>query len=182
MGSGGSRVRGRRTWRPLAGLLPGPGACWAGRVDCVRDHTLRGTLLARWEAGYQEGWLVVTDLPPQQAEIAWSGLRAWIECGFKDLQRDGWQWQRTRMSAPERAQRFWRVLAVATLWGVSTGSAAEDALPAATSTKRATPRALSGCRRGVLTRLTDLSTGRPLPAARFAPEPWPRSVGHKTYP
>jgi hypothetical protein len=182
VGSGGYRVVGRHTWRPLASLLPGPGASWSGRVDCFRAHPLRGTLVARWEPGYDEGWLVLTDLPAAQAEVAWYALRAWVECGFKDLKRAGWQWQRTRLTDPERAARLWLVLAVATLWVVSVGSAAEDALPAPAATGHAAPRSLSCFRRGVLAVLTALLMGCSLPTARFVPEPWPTEVHHKTYP
>jgi hypothetical protein len=33
--------------------------------------------------------LVLTDLPPAEAEVAWYGLRAWIACGFKAMKRGG---------------------------------------------------------------------------------------------
>lgn len=35
--------------------------------------------------------------------------------GFKVLKRGGGQWQRTRMTAPTRAERLWLALAVVTL-------------------------------------------------------------------
>lgn len=98
-------------WRTLRSLLPQPGATWCGPVFCFRQQTVAGTLLARWEVGYTAGWLVLTDLPPHRADVAWYGLRAWVEGGFKDLKRDGWQWQRTRMCDPERAARLWLALA-----------------------------------------------------------------------
>lgn len=106
-GSGLYRQSAGGRWRPLAGLLDAPGRAWCGEVFCHREQTLRATLLARWEPGYREGWLVLTDLPPAAAEVAWYGLRAWVEGGFKDLKRDGWQWQHTRMSDPARAARLW---------------------------------------------------------------------------
>ena len=30
---------------------------------------LRGTLLAWWEEGYDDPWLVLTDLPPENANV-----------------------------------------------------------------------------------------------------------------
>jgi hypothetical protein len=181
--------------RPLAGLLSAPGRAWCGAVFCFREQTVRGTLLARWEAGYREGWLVLSDLPPAGAEVAWDGLRVWVECGFKDLKRDGWQGQRTRMRAPERATRCWRVLAVATRWAVSVGGAAAVGLPASSlqalppnhgarrrATGRPAPRLLSGFRRGVLVLVTAAAAGVALPAAQFLPEPWPTAFRHNTYP
>jgi hypothetical protein len=83
------------------------------------------TLLARWEEGYAEPWLVLTDLPPESASAAWYGLRTWIEQGFKVIKGGGWKWDQTRMEGPERVERLWLVLAVATLWVVALGVADE---------------------------------------------------------
>jgi hypothetical protein len=194
-GSGLYRLPSGGHWRPLAGLLSPPGSAWGGEVVCFREHTLRCTLLARWDVGSHEGWLVVTDLPPAGAEIAWYGLRAWVEGGFKDLKRDGWQWQHTRMTDPARAARVWLVLAVATLWAVSVGGAAEANLPASSlealplrhvarqrASGRPAPRALSCFRRGVLVLVVAAVAAQPPPTSRFLPEPWPTAFGQKTYP
>jgi hypothetical protein len=40
------------------------------------------TLLALWEDGYKDPWLILTDLPPEASDAAWYGLRAWIEQGL----------------------------------------------------------------------------------------------------
>ena len=90
------------------------------------------TLLARWEEGYKDPWLLLTDLLPEASDAGWYGLRAWIEQGFKITKRAGWQWHRTRMSDPERAARLWLAVAVATLWLLSVGGAAEETIPAST--------------------------------------------------
>ncbi|MGL4553495.1 MAG: transposase, partial [Gemmataceae bacterium] len=89
----------------------------------VQRPETRRTLLARWEEGYAEPWLVLTDLPPESASAAWYGLRTWIEQGFKVIKGGGWKWDRTRMEDPERVERLW--LAVATLWSVALGVADE---------------------------------------------------------
>jgi hypothetical protein len=75
---------------------------------------------------------VLTDLSPQAADVCWYGLRAWIEQGFKRIQRGGWQWQYTRMDDPARAQRLWLAIALATWWWLSVGGEAEAALPVET--------------------------------------------------
>jgi hypothetical protein len=80
------------------------------------------TLLACWEAGYAEPWLVLTDLPPEAASAAWYGLRTWIEQGFKLIKGGGWDWEKTRMEDPARVERLWLVMAVATLWVVAVGA------------------------------------------------------------
>lgn len=173
-------------YRPLASLLPQVGAAWRGPVCCFVEHPVTGTLVARWEPGYAEGWVVLTDLAPERAEVAWYGWRSWIEAGFKDLKRGGWQWQATRMRDPERVARFWLVLAVATLWVVSVGSVAQDsaprthleALPAThVARQRASghpaPPRLSCFRRGLTVLALALVCGLPAPLGRFHTDPWP---------
>lgn len=130
----------------------------------------------------------MTDLPPEGADAAWYGMRSWIECGFKDSKRGGWQWQQTKMTDPERASRLWLALAVATLWVVSVGGEADATQPASSVAELpalhvarqrlrpqrcSRPRLLSCFRCGVLTILAALITGQDLPLGRFRPEPWP---------
>jgi hypothetical protein len=182
------RPLGAGRFRPLRALLPAAGATWRGRVTCFasRDRQLDCTLVARWDAGHADPWLILTDLAPAVAEAAWYGLRGWVEQGFKDHKRGGWQWQRTRMADPERVARLWLALAVATLWAVSVGGEADATLPASglealppahiarrRGHHRPPARLLSCFRRGLLRILAALLLGRPLPLGRFAPEPWP---------
>src|SRR5206468_2028149 len=139
----------------------------------------------QWEAGFEEPWLILTDLPAQQAQPCWYGLRAWIECGFKHIKSAGWQWQYTRMLDPERATRFWLPIAMATLWVLSVGGQADANLPASSLNalppthiarqripKKSLPRLLSCFRRSVLIIIATLIAQQPLPLGCFIPEPW----------
>jgi hypothetical protein len=101
---GNVRPQHAATFRPLATLVPRVGSTWSGRVTCLsgQQSQLDCTLLARWDVGYTEAWLIVTDLAEQAAEAAWYGMRTWIEGGFKDIKRGGWQWQQTKMTDPAR--------------------------------------------------------------------------------
>ena len=107
--------------------------------------------------------------------------------------RGGWQWQRTRMSDPPRAARVWLAVAVATLWLLSVGGMAEDALPESTllpladadgPASRPRPatqlRLVSVFRQGWITILVALLTQRHLLRGRFVPEPWPQAVQGNT--
>lgn len=161
----------------------GVGTAFAGprrRLNC--------TLLARWEEGYTDPWLVVTDLAPPAGEACWYGLRAWIEQGFKIIKRGGWQGQRTRMTNPERAARLWLTVAVATLWLLSVGGAAEDTIPVGTLPPLPAPlwpsprprrmtrlRLVSVFRQGWLAIVVAVLNQHRLPLGRFAPEPWPHA-------
>jgi hypothetical protein len=180
------RPTGGHRFRPLASVVPQVGRAWCGAVTCFKTNPLDCTLLARWDEGYDEPWLILTDLAPEQAEAFWYAMRPWIECGFKHTKRAGWQWQNTRMTNPERANRLWLAIAVATLWVVSVGGEAETTLPASTfeelphthiarrqATKRSQPRLISCFRRGILVIMAALIARRPLPLGRFHPQPWP---------
>jgi hypothetical protein len=177
------------TYHPLTSFVPGPGTRWRGTGTAFKrpSRRLRCTLLACWEEGYKDPWLILTDLPPAASEAGWYGLRAWIEQQFKCIKRAGWQWQRTRMTQPDRAARLWLAVAVATLWLLSVGGAAEDAIPASTlldvtaalvnqrRQRRATRlRLVSIFRRGWITILVALLNQAPLPLGAFLPEPWPK--------
>ena len=179
---------GQGYWHDLAGLVPQPGTAWSGAVTCFKNKEgqLACTLVARWEAGYRDPWLIVTDLPAEVADAAWYGLRTWIEAGFKDVKRGGWHWEQTKLRDPQRIARHWLVLAVATLWVVSVGGEAEataplsglEALPALhiarrTCQGRSQARLLSCFRRGVVRIVAGVVSGVAVALGNFWPEPWP---------
>lgn len=173
------RPDGWHKFYPLGWFARAPGARWAGAGAAYKrpGARLACTLLACWEPGQRDRWLLLTDLPPAAADPAWYAWRAWVEQGFKVAKSAGWQWQRSRMADPQRAARLWAALALATLWLLEVGGAAEAAAP-----PEALPR-LPGARprrrhrvfrRGLALILAALVLGRPLPRGRFAPEAWPR--------
>jgi len=185
--TGGSfRPTGATCWRPLATFAPCPGTNGRGAgIACAR-HQVPCTLLARWEDGYKDPWLILTDLPPEASDAGWYGLRAWIEPGFTITKRAGWQWHRTRMTDPARAARLWLAVAVATLWLLSVGGEADETMPTSTlldvtalcperpRSRRATRlRLVSVFRQGWVELLVALLRQEPLPQGRFVPEPWP---------
>src|SRR5205085_1981644 len=184
------RRQGEGKFRSLSTAAPEVGSAWGGQVDCFSGEVsrLQCTLLARWDEGYEEVWLIVSNLAPAQATVVWYGMRSWIEGGFKDTKRGGWQWHQTKMVDPARAERLWLAIAVATLWVLSVGGQADarlpvsglEALPAThvarrTATQRSRPRMLSCFARGWLLIVGALIRGDGLLVGRFVPEPWPSS-------
>jgi hypothetical protein len=90
------------------------------------------------------------------------------------------------MVDPQRAERLWLAIAVATLWAVSVGGEVDATLPASslavlpvrhvarrTATNRSRPRMLSCFARGILTIVGRLIRGDGLVLGRFVPVPWP---------
>jgi len=105
--TGGSfRPAGVPCWRPFLSLVPRPGTSWRGTGLALTRNQVPCTLLARWEEGDKDPWLMLTDLAPEASDAGWYGLRAWIEQGCKITKRAGWQWHRTRMRDPDRAARL----------------------------------------------------------------------------
>jgi hypothetical protein len=190
------RVHGRGTFRslgqaqflPLASVVSQVGAVWSGQVACFAAPTarLKCTLLARWDEGYTDPWLILTDLPSDTATAAWYGMRSWIEQGFKDCKRGGLHWEQTKMVDPARATRLWLAIALATLWMVSVGGQLDASLPSSSlptlphshiarrlATGLPRPRRLSCFRRGLIAILVSLISGSPLPLGSFISHPWP---------
>lgn len=181
------RPTGQAQWFWLRDLLSANGGGWQGTGTCFKDRSshLPCTLLAWWDDRYTDPWFVITTLEPRHADIAWYGLRAWCEQGFKCTKRGGWQWQQTQMTDPDRAARLWLALAVAMLWMVSLGTDLEigppasmpdlpDLTPLLGGVRRGRIRHLRLFRLGWLWLLVQLIRQMPLPRpTQLVPEPWP---------
>ncbi|MEA2566771.1 MAG: hypothetical protein QOD49_1948 [Actinomycetota bacterium] len=162
------RKPGGKAGVPVSRLVPKPGRRWQGRGMAFPkkpEKRLECTLLACWEAGYDEPWFVVTDLAPEQAESLWYGMRAWIEHGYKLLKSAGWHWDQTRMTDCDRAERLWLVLAVATRYVLAVGGdfEASQEIPVETIPELA-PAAATGGTAGTQ------PSGQPRGARRRGPE------------
>jgi hypothetical protein len=165
-----------KTWQSLDRLLrPGMGI-WCQQVVCFKNEAgqLACTLLAQWDAAYDEGCLFVTDLPVEQVRDYWYDLRWWIEPGFKDLKRGGLRWEQTKMTDPRRAERLWFVMAVATLRLCAAGT--PEQAPYTASAFRiwrpCKPPKLSVFRLGRIQVLAALFRRDSLPVGYFAPHDW----------
>jgi hypothetical protein len=110
-------------------LVPGAGWSWVGEGIAYKHAAKRlaATLLVVWGPDQNDPWLLLTDLPADDVEGSWYGLRVWIELGFRALKSFGWHWERTRRTAPVRVARHWLVLAIATLLSLAVGTRLEDA-------------------------------------------------------
>lgn len=172
--SGSFRPDGWHAFYPLKSFAARQGA----RFAAYRTAPLGCTLLACRVAGCADAWLILTDLPASASDPCWYALRSWIEQGFKIIKRGGWQWQRTRMTDPSRAERLWVAVAVATVWLVEVGGLAEyepraETIPPLGRLDR--PRVHRLFRVGLAAILAGLLVGQ-VRAGRFVPEPWPTPI------
>jgi len=188
------RIPPHHTWHPLAEVVHTPGLFWSGQVVCFQTNPLPCTLLARWDIGYKDPWLILTDLAPSQADPLWYGLRSSTECVYRDLKSDGWQWHRTRLLDAHRAERLLLALAVATLWMVMLGGDAEnqllpshlEQLPSqhialSQPLPRQPSRQVSCFLQGLLTLIANLLNNIPIRLHRWSCFP-PTPVDHFYYP
>jgi hypothetical protein len=180
------QVQGQARWRELKSAAPRRGVQWSGRVKCFKGKPVEGTLLACWDEVHTDPWLILTDLKPEEARVCWYGLRFWIEVGFKQNKRGGWQWQQTRMEEPGRAERKWLAMAVATLLVVSAGGEGQEELPKVdlshlplshiarrVAKNKTKPRVLNSFRRGLIRLWLKLKAGERIGVGWFVPEEWP---------
>lgn len=175
-------------FQPISTFAKKPGIYWCGHGTLfkTKDRQLKCTLLAYWDETSQEPWFILTDLLPENSNACWYRMRTWIEQGFRTIKRGGWQWHRTRMRDPTRAERLWLVVSVATLWLLSVGGEADETVPESTipditgilQPQKATKlRMVSVFRQGWMAIFVSLIFHGPLPLGRFIPEPWPGVSG-----
>lgn len=174
------RPAGWHRFFPLGAFAAREGARFAAAGLAYTGERLPCTLLACRAVGCADPWLLLTDLAPGAADPCWYAFRSWIEQGFKVIKAGGWDWEATRITAPDRAARQWVVLAVATLWLVEVGGLAESEpraetvppLPRLPKPPRGQARVHRLFRVGLGIILGGIITGR-VPVGRFTPDPWP---------
>jgi hypothetical protein len=184
------RIRAEATFTPTgetrvrAATLVTPGEAWIGTGIAFRHHRLPATLVAVWATTQREPWLLLTDLAPDAVEPSWYGVRMSIEASFATLKSRGWEWDRTRRRQPDRVERHWLVLAIATLLSVCTGTrleiAAQRGLPPEYLRRPAPPLAPPRARSQALARIGRICLQRRLLRRQplwklpwLSPEAWP---------
>src|SRR5438105_6891855 len=189
-----ARAKGEEEFDWISRWVGEPGAKWQGEVECFaqKKSRLTCTLLMQWEEGYEHPWAVITDLSPDEARVAWYGLRSWIEASFKDIKSGGLGWHHSKMHDAGRVERLWLAMAVAMVWMVSLGRQGDRQRPlpsleqlpekhiARQRMKRASTqqpvRRLSCLQRGRLLLVAALFKTEALPLGRLVPEPWPETI------
>lgn len=191
---GKARAVGEDTFDWISRWVPTAGTQWKGVVECFagKKSRLVCTLRRPWQEGYEHPRAVLTDLAPDLAHVVWSGLRAGVACGFKDVKSGGFGWQHEKMQDAGRVERLWLAMAVAMVWMLSLGTQAERQLPEALPEllpqqhsarqrmKQAScpppARRWSCAQRGRLVLLAALLQAEDLPVGRLVPESWPERL------
>jgi hypothetical protein len=96
--------------------------CLTG-VEVFKDAGWRkANVVATWEWGCREPWLLVTDLPATLTRCRNYCRRAWCEQTHRDEKSHGFNWQLSRVRDPAHAARLVLVMALATLLCLSLGT------------------------------------------------------------
>jgi len=101
-----------------------------GEVCLTRENRLRVRLVTTWSQAAEEPWYLVTNLERIPQTITRLYLRRmWIEEMFRDLKSRKWGlgFAESELSSPDREDRRWAVLALAHLFLMAYGAAAEEA-------------------------------------------------------
>jgi Transposase DDE domain len=120
------RATGEENFSPMGMQVKRRGRGWSGKGEwSEHGERMQGTVLIRWEKGYEEKLVVVTDLDEKEGNAAWYQMRFWIEDEYKDHKSGGWGWEQTKMTDPKRAERQWLARAVAMQIAVLVGGKEE---------------------------------------------------------
>src|SRR6266478_157714 len=120
------REAAEETFSPMGQRVKRRGRGWSGKGEwSEHGERMEGTVIIRWEKGYAEKLVVVTDLNEKEANAAWYQMRFWIEDEYKDHKSGGWGWEQTKMTDPGRAERQWLARAVAMQMAVLIGGQEE---------------------------------------------------------
>jgi len=108
------RTPGEENFSPMGLRVQRHGRGWAGHGEwSEHGERMEGIVLIRWEKGYEEKLVVVTDLSEKDGNVAWYQMRFWVEGEYKDHKSGGLRWEQTKMTDPRRAERQWLAMAVA---------------------------------------------------------------------
>jgi hypothetical protein len=111
------------SWQPFGSLISQMGQqLWLGSALLTQQSAYRVNLLAYWQVGEKEPWLLATNLPTLRLALAAYRRRMWIEQMFGDFKRHGFDLESTHLRHFRRLSRLTLAVALLYLWLVAYGS------------------------------------------------------------
>lgn len=112
--------------QPVGELAPRrPGGRWFGAMDVQlfkKAGWRTANVVAAWEPGCKEPWLLVSDRPATFRRCRGYCRRTWCEQLHRDEKSQGFNWQRSQVRDPSHARRLLLAVALATLLAICTGT------------------------------------------------------------
>lgn len=110
-------------WRDFGQLVTHPGqSAWFEEVQLTLKYAHPTNLLAHWQVGEAEPWLLATNLPAPRLALHVYGRRMWVEELFGDLKGHGFHLASTHLRHVARLARLTLAVVLLYLWLVSTGT------------------------------------------------------------
>ncbi len=117
------KLQGQELWQPLGDLIQHTNQrLWCGEALLTQLHAYPVKLLAYWQTGEKEPWLLATSLPSLRLALAAYRLRMWIEEMFGDFKKHGFDLESTHLRHFLRLSRLTLAVAFLYVWLVAYGS------------------------------------------------------------
>jgi hypothetical protein len=103
-------------------LAPRVGQCWLGEAEAFKKAGWRGAnVVATWERGRKEAWLLLTDQRASLRHCRVYGKRLGTEESFRDDKSSGFPWEKSQGDDLAHALRLLLLLALALVMAASQG-------------------------------------------------------------
>ena len=110
-------------WRDFGQLVTHAGQhVWLSEVQLTLKYAHPTNLLAYWQRGEREPWLLATTLPDPTLTVRVYRRRMWIEELFGDLKRHGFHLADTHLQHVARLSRLTLAVVLLYVWLVSVGT------------------------------------------------------------
>lgn len=110
-------------WQRFGDAIEQPGQSrWLGAGFLTREHVHPTSLLAHWQRGEDEPWLLATNLPSATVALRAYRRRVWIEEMFGDMKKHGFDLESTHLRHFLRLSRLTLAVALLYVWLVSLGA------------------------------------------------------------
>lgn len=112
----------QETWRRFDELVSKGESRWFADARLTKAHAHKTNLVAHWEKGEKEPWLLATNRPTKRIALRAYRKRAWIEEMFGDFKKHGFDLESTHLRHFLRLSRLTLAVVLIYLWLVAFGS------------------------------------------------------------
>lgn len=110
-------------WQHFGDVVREPGrSLWLGEGLLTCEHAHLTNLLAHWERGEKEPWLLATNLSSRQETLRAYKRRMWVEEMFGDLKGNGFDLESTHLIHFLRLSRLTLAVVLLYVWLIAGGS------------------------------------------------------------
>ena len=151
-------------WQRFGDIVRTPGQKASGSDEAflTREHVYGTHLLAHWQVGEQEPWLLATNLPSPQEALHTYRQRMWIEEMFGDLKGHGFNLEDSHLRHFLRLSRLTLAVVLLYVWLMAFGFSGHQERPSLCRWYRADRRDFSVFRIGYNMAERRLTNSQPL--------------------